>query len=192
MTYKDTRHGKLLEMEAAQVFSEKWDHTQAPRLQDWLMMGVARYIPELLPMPSGPVLNLGAGRRDIGSAEPLDLEHGWNADTDRIPHDDATIAGIWAHNFLEHTRNPIKVLRECERVLASGGILNIAVPHAKAEIFTEDITHKQMFHEDTWRNIFANPGYDVAGDWHFYVHANFILGVAWRNLLLFTQMVRTA
>ena len=77
------------------------------------------------------------------------------------------------------------------------------MPHGLSDLYIEDVTHKHPFSEATWENIFANPYYDTSDsmegrrasgerpfEWRLEVRANFIMGVVWRNLALFTQMVR--
>jgi hypothetical protein len=169
-------------------------------IQDWFMLSMARMIPPLYPFPisSKPILNLGAGYRQIGKSVPLDLEHGWNAETDwlqdanKVVYHNGSIAGIWAHGFFEHispARVPI-ILWECQRVLCYGGVLNIVVPHALSELYHEDITHKSQWTEATLKNLFDNPYYDTKERWQLHIHAQFIMGVAWRNLALFIQLVK--
>lgn len=161
-------------------------------IAQWMRIAWAREVPTPLPMPAGTTLNLGAGYRNIGSSIPLDLEHGWDANNEPLDmrYEPGSIAGIWAHGFFEHVRNPIAVLRGCEAVLEPGGVLNIVVPHGLSDMWAEDLTHEKRFTEDTFRNLFGNPYYD-AGDWAFDIHTCFIMGVAWRNLALFTQLVKT-
>lgn len=168
-------------------------------IQEMFQLAADRYIPDLKPMPPGRHLNLGQGYRQIGDAQPLDLEHGWDADKMQIPAQPETITGIWANGFFEHVENPVAVLRECQRVLVPGGILNIVVPHGLSDLWAEDVTHVKQFTEASWRNLFRNAYYDTTqGDgtagapWLFNVHCSFIMGVVWRNLLLFTQLIRVA
>ena len=143
-------------------------------------------------------LNLGAGKRHIGQAQPLDLEHGWDADTNAIPWRTASVFGIWAVGFFEHLERPVKALAECQRVLRPGGIINIVTPHALSDCFAKDLYHHHGFTEETWQNLFDNPYYDNAYpdgggvEWKLKVHACFIMGVEWRNLALFTQLVKGA
>ena len=169
------------------------NHDQVNLLyQDWFMIAWNRELPELLPMPDGPQLNLGAGYRLIGDSIPVGLETGWDADTEPLPYASGSIAGIWAHGFFEHVADVPAVLRECERVLIKGGVLNVVVPHGRSEIAVEDITHKQFIVEHTWRNLFGNEYYDAAKGqaWRLRVHANFMMAVAYRNMALFTQFVK--
>lgn len=163
-------------------------------IQQWFLIARDREIPELLDIPPGPQLNLGQGRRPIGAARPLDLEHGWDATTDPIPEQSETISGIWAHAFFDYLADPVKVLVECNRVLAPEGVINIVTPHGLSDLWAEDILRKTHFHEETWRNLLNNPWYDsqagTKGILSLEVHTCFIMGVVWRNLSLFTQLVK--
>jgi SAM-dependent methyltransferase len=164
------------------------------RIQEWVEVARDRHVSKLLVMPEGPQLNLGAGRREIGEAIPLDKEHGWNADREPIPFESESIAGIWAHAFLDYVVDPVAVLAECQRVLMPGGVMNIVGPHGLSDLWEEDLLRRNRFHEMTWRNLFDNPWYDAQAEGPrlnlFIVHACFIFGVDWRNLSLFTQLLR--
>jgi predicted SAM-dependent methyltransferase len=176
----------------ANKFAAKYD-AEDLTIQDWFMLAWARQIPELLPMPEGQHLNLGAGNRQIGLSKPLDLEHGWDAANDLIPFLDETISGIWAHGFFEHLSPyvAIEVLTECERVLIDGGVLNVVVPHALTENAVEELEHYSQWHEATIPNLIKNPYYEHTKSLkNLHVHTTFIMGVVWRNLALFTQLVK--
>lgn len=190
-----------------QDFSRNYSHRSRANIRDWFEIAMDRVIPNIVPMPNNalPVLNLGAGYRMIGDSIPLDLERGWDADSvdGRIylPKDTGSdrlyltrsdsVAGIWAHGFFEHISDPIRMLKECQRVLCPGGVLNICVPHGMSELAWEDLTHKHQFQEGSWKNLMANPYYRVGDEdrWTLRVRANFIMGTVWRNMALFTQMI---
>jgi SAM-dependent methyltransferase len=182
--------------ERAAAFGQLWDPHDKIRIEDWFELGWAQRIAPPLPMPAGETLTLGAGYRVIGNSTPLDLEHGWNADEMNIPRGDDSIAGIYAFGFFEHLERPVWCLSECQRVLQLGGVLSIVTPHALADCQQKDLYHKCGFTEETWQNLFDNPYYDNAYpdgkgiEWTFKVHTCFIMGVVWRNLALFTQLVK--
>jgi hypothetical protein len=182
----------------ADAYAAVYAERSALTVQEWFMLAWAREVPDLAPIPNNslPTLNLGAGRRQIGKSEPLDLEHGWDAEEYGIPYEDGSVAGIWAHGFFEHV-SPARVpyvLHECQRVLCYRGVLNIVVPHAMAEMYPEDITHKSMWHEATINNIMNNPYYEHGDEdqWELTQHTCFIMGVVWRNLGIFYQLVKYA
>jgi len=158
-------------------------------VQDLFLLGMKRSIPELLPI-EGPGFNLGAGRAKLKDLENLDRPN-WNAEHYRIPADDSTQKAVVAFHFLEHLHDPIRMLRECQRVLQPGGVMHICVPHAMSMCAYQDLDHKRFFTEETFRNLFENPHYDTGGEWKLKVHCSFIIGVAARNLAFLAQLVRT-
>lgn len=191
-----TQGGTKLSQEAADSLALEWDSTSWPTIQEWFLIARAREIPNLAPMRPGIHLNLGAGFRNIGDAIPLDREHGWDADQEPIPYRDESVSGIWAHAFLGYVADPVAVLAECQRVLAPGGVMNIVEPHGLSDLWAEDVRRKNRFTEETWKNLMANRYWDPQADRarrvNFAVRSCFILGVVWRNLSLFTQLIKTS
>jgi SAM-dependent methyltransferase len=161
--------------------------------QELFYLGMDRKLPNLWKPPSqifGNVLNLGAGAKIIPGAIPLDYPQ-WDADHDTIPMHTESCVMIHAYHFLEHVREPIEVLQECQRVLVKGGVMNIVVPYYNAQIAAHDLDHKHVFCEETWRVLFGNPYYDKNKiNWSFRVHFNMICGIVERNLCLMTQLVK--
>lgn len=167
-------------------------------IEDWFEFAWNREVP----CPKNPPnkgerqLNLGAGYREVtwakslGHEQKFDLEDqvAWNHVVD-----DETVDAIWAHGVFEHIVDIPALLRQCERVLRPGGVLNIVVPHGLSDLYVEDIDHKHPIVEDTWRNIMDNPYYQAGGQkpWKLKMHTQFIMGVVWRNLALFTQFVKS-
>ena len=96
-------------------------------------------------------------------------------------------------------KNPFAVLLEFQRVLMPLGIVNIVVPYYTSQMQAHDLTHKHVFCEDTWKNLFAQPYYVRYSDgeesepleWKFNIGTNVIIGVVERNLALLTQLIRT-
>ena len=149
-----------------------------------------RELPKLDSSWGGAVLNLGAGNKEIQGAFPLDYP-GWDADKDDIPWGDGRVDMIFAFHFLEHCKYPVKVLQECQRVLKSGGIMNICVPYYKSQMQAHDLDHKHVFTEDTWKILFNTPYYDKNKiDWEFNIGFNLICGIVERNLCLLTQLIK--
>jgi len=158
---------------------------QEVRIQDFFKTGMKREIPELLPN-FGTQLELGPGNTPIGVPY---LEYPeWDADYMDIPRLSETIDVIHMYHFLEHVVSPIGVLRECERILAPGGHINIVVPHKSSSLAYEDLDHVTFFVEDTIPKLLHNKGHEKNNGWDLEVHANFIMGVAERNLSIFTQL----
>ena len=144
------------------------------------------------PADSHPILNLGAGNKRILGAISLDLPE-WDADAQPIPYPDGGVKAIYAIHFLEHVRDPRALLRECQRVLIPGGLLNVGLPHGRSDSAYNDLDHKSNWGEDTWKTTFDNPYYDKEHDgWKFEIGFNLVMAVAYRNLMVVTQLIRTA
>jgi hypothetical protein len=195
---------RIAEKYAAEYNDRRHQSEKEMPIQDWAMLAWARPINPVwrIPNTNEPILQLGAGNRPIGKEGKnnvlLDLEHGWDGEVDLIDYDDNTFAGIWAHGFFEHIspgRVPFLLL-ECQRVLQPTVLvpraLNIVVPHSLSNMYPEDITHKCPWTEDTITNIFNNPYYEQqhGTEWKMQLNACFIMGVVWRNLGLFIQLVK--
>ena len=158
-------------------------------IQELFRQAMDRDLPELVEM--GKVrLNLGAGNKPIPGVINLDYP-AWDADVDPLPYEDGAVDGILAYHFLEHLRNPVAMLVECQRVLRSGGVMQICVPYGTSSMALHDLDHKHFFNEDTWKVLFSTPYYDKNKvDWKFKVHFNLIAGIVGRNLCLLTQLLK--
>jgi SAM-dependent methyltransferase len=142
--------------------------------------------------PEGLQVNLGGGHRKPMPTGTIDVGFPtWDAESDPLPFPDESVAVIWSLHFFEHIDNFLPLLRECERVLSPGGVLNIVVPYGSGHLAVQDPTHKRFFNEDTWRTLFHNSYYNPAGDWKFSIETNVIMGVTGQNLALVTQLMRT-
>lgn len=160
-------------------------------IQDLFQMGMARTIPDLIDHGEDCVaLNLGCGNKKIAGATNLDLPH-WDANKQPIPADDGYVDCIYAFHFLEHLDDPIAMLAEIQRVLKPGGVANIVVPYYTSQMSAQDLSHKSVWCEETWNNLFSNFYYARQSDgWALRVNLNIIIGVAERNLCLMTQLVK--
>jgi len=147
------------------------------------------------PIPGWSTINLGAGRKHIVNSIPLDADMGWMAREPFPNIRDEEIQTIFAFHFFEHLTKEelIATLRECERVLVCGGVINAVTPHWSAEIAHQDLDHKLFFSEQTWQNLFQNDYYDgtMPRDWKLGVGFQMIMGLVQRNLVLLTQIVKT-
>jgi SAM-dependent methyltransferase len=162
-------------------------------IQTFFKYGLDRQIPQLLD-PEGTQLNLGPGDYKI-IPHAIGVGRGKLADVDwwapeRLPFAPGSIAQIHAYQFFEHLEyeTVIKVLRDCERVLAIGGVLNIVTPYAGSQHDTQALDHKTHWTEETWDWLLNNTYYSDHGIWLFEVHCCFIMGIVYRNLDLFTQL----
>ena len=153
--------------------------------------GADRTIPGFETAPGGVLrLNLGAGVKKIAHTVALDLPE-WDSDRNDLPYSDNTVSAIYAFHLLEHVSNPVRLLRECQRVLKPGGVLNVVVPYYKSEGAFHDLDHKHFFSESTWSNLFDNQFYDKNHDgWLFKIGLNLIMGLNERNLMLVTQLIK--
>lgn len=158
-------------------------------IQDMFKLGLKRDLPELL-WPSGTCINLGAGDSLIAGFRSLDLPE-WDGDRNALPYHEGTVDHVVAFHFLEHLIDPIGMLGEIQRVLKPGGVASIVVPHGHSDLAIQDLDHKHFFTEKSWRTLFNNKWYGKYRiDWKLKVHANFIMGENFRNLALFTQLVK--
>ena len=162
-------------------------------IQDFIKIGMIRDVNQLVSSDWGLELNLGAGEKPIDGTIPLDLPE-WNADFDAIPYSDKSVQGIWALHFLEHVIYPIAVLKECQRVLVPGGVMNIVVPYYTSNLHHSDLDHKHTFSENTFKQLFRQKEYYAKGqedfEWDFKINFSLIIGVEEKNLALYTQLVR--
>jgi predicted SAM-dependent methyltransferase len=138
----------------------------------------------------GLVFNLGCGKKIIQGAINLDLPS-WDANLNTISAGTDSTDCVHAYHFLEHLDNPIAMLAEIQRVLKPGGVANIVVPYYNSQMSAQDLSHKSVWCETTWQNLFKNTYYMRPGEnWRLRVHLNIIIGVVERNLCLMTQLVK--
>lgn len=171
-----------------------WDHIDIALLRerrDWLWT------------PDGIKVHLGAGQKYLDNFINLDYPE-WDAEALgssgrwKLPLDDGTVSEIVTQFTFDHLEPwaVVRALRECQRVLRTGGIVNMVHPHYSSQLAHECIMHKSQFGIDTWRNIFSERQYDHTADgdtgepWRLAVNANFMYGITERNLVLVTQLVK--
>lgn len=144
-----------------------------------------------IPITGDLILELGPGNTPWEYAtETLEWPE-WKADHNPLPYENDTVDHIGAFHILEHVEKVVPLLRECQRVLVTGGTMNIVVPYYSSNLQARDLDHKHSFTELTWKTLFDNMYYlkDKEG-WEFYVGFNMIMGVEERNLCLCTQLIR--
>ena len=179
---------------------QQFYHMSVQKLFGW---GMKRMVPQLIqPLDNGgPILNLGAGNARIPwnnwfAPRVVDLDlPGWNANSGQrfAGIGDGACDGIYAFHLLEHVDRPIDVLWDCQRILDEGAPLTIVVPYYNSQMMAHDLTHKNVFCEDTWKVLFGTPYYNGqhAGEWRFNIGFNMIVGVVERNMCLMTQLIKT-
>lgn len=145
------------------------------------------FVPTIL---GWPVVHLGPGSKHMRGTHELEYPE-WDADRDPIPFDDNTVGGIFAYHFFEHLRDPRPVLRECSRVLMTGRPLTLAVPHYLGTSAYQDLDHKSWYTADTFKTLLDSSRYEKGKDGlSFRLGANYIMGLAERNMMLVTQLIK--
>lgn len=162
--------------------------------QDMFKLGMKRDLPELLEFP-GSALNIGSSPTDTWKI-PGTLALGypdWRWPFSPIPAKFGTISTIHCYHFLEHLsgKDAISFLRNCEGVMIPGAsVMNFCVPYYTSNLQAECLDHKSQWNENTFRNLFDNSGYSLAGRWELKVHFLMIAGIVERNMCLIGQLVR--
>lgn len=163
--------------------------------ENLFLLGLKRELPQLLPYPEGIQIDLGSsGTKKVEGAISLGLP-GWSWPHDRIPCEDNSVAVVHAYHFLEHLtgNDAIEMLKEIQRVLFIGGILQFTVPWANSDLAYQDLTHKSFWTEDSFRNLMYNRYYDVSANefkWQFRQHYLVLAGIVSRNICLIGQLVK--
>lgn len=161
-------------------------------IQELFMLGMKRSMPELLSF-EGPAYDIGSsGRCHAPGAIAFGLP-GWQWPRDLIPAEPNSVATLHCYHFLEHLsgEDAISFLREAERVMIpSKSVLNFCIPYYSAPLAAQDLTHKSFWTEESFRTLFDNHYYDMAGEWRLSVHFIMIAGIVQRNLSLIGQLVK--
>src|SRR5262249_10334896 len=163
--------------------------------QTLFFLGMKRSLPQLIERP-GRAIDLGAsGKYVAAGAEPLGPPR-WVFPRDPIPAANDSIATVHAYHFLEHLTGGevAKLMREIERVLEPGGVLNFSIPYFSSTLAIQNLEHKSQWCEDTFENLFEDDTYDheQGRNWSLQVHFLVIVGLAQRNLALVGQIVKDA
>lgn len=164
---------------------------------DTFRIGNRREVPEFKEPPPGLHVNLGAGRKPIpleftGGKEaiPIDAPRWMAGET--IPLHDFSVAQVYAFHFFEHLSKAeiLSVLRELERVLVPGGLVNILVPHWRCELAFQDLDHKSFWSERTFHMLLVDDTYDgtMPRNWSLRINSALIMGVVERNTVCLFQL----
>ena len=70
---------------------------------------------------------------------------------------DGSADAVHSHHFVEHISDLDRLLAEMTRVLKSGGLLEIVVPHFSNPYFYSDPTHRQFFGLYTFSYLARDP-----------------------------------
>lgn len=170
--------------------------------QDIFMLGMKRSLNILLEY-EGLSINVGSSTDDswsIAGTISLGLpsrgflpKSGWVFPRDKLPFNDASVSTIHCYHFLEHLSgtDAIAFLREAERVMIPGkSVMNFCMPYYNSNLAAECLDHKSQWNENSFRNLFENSGYDIAGEWKLRAHFVMIAGVVERNLCVIGQLAR--
>jgi ubiquinone/menaquinone biosynthesis C-methylase UbiE len=171
----------------------EWRNTrykQPASIREMLELTADRQCPEWQTRDGRTVLNLGPGSKHIAGAWELEFPD-WDADKDPLPVATGSVDVIYMIHFLEHVKDPVGMLRECQRALRRGGLLNVGLPFYNAQIAAQDLDHKSQWCETTWKTLFENDYYKKNHEgWAFDIGANLIIGLQERNLMLITQLIK--
>jgi SAM-dependent methyltransferase len=156
-------------------------------------LGMKRKLPYLLD-PDGPVFDIGAsGKYKVPGSDAIGPPE-WVHPRDRFPAKDNSVAQIHAYHFLEHLsgEDVVSLLREVERVLMPGGVLNFSVPYYSSTLAIQNLDHKSQWCEATFSNLFYDDTYlgDEDGPWKLSVHFLLVAGIVQRNMALVGQLVK--
>jgi predicted SAM-dependent methyltransferase len=109
-------------------------------------------------------LNLGCGGNVLAGFENHDIDMDI---TKPLPHKDGSVDFILAEHVVEHITGPeaFRFMKECYRVLCSGGTLRICVPElarldrAKREDIIVNHGHLMVFNFDNLRDMLVTAGF---------------------------------
>lgn len=166
-------------------------------VQDLFFIGMDRTLPPLLRPPVGRSIGLGESGVKVTSGTSLGLPD-WCWPRDPIPALDGTVAIFHAYHFFEHLtgEEAISLLKAIEAKLMVGGIVQFCIPYYSSNMAAQDLTHKSMWTEDTFKTLFRNAYYDptagASDGWKLQVHFQAIMGVVERNMALVGQLVKVA
>ena len=160
-------------------------------LSSFFYVAMLREVPEFSPgIPGLRKFNIGAGNKLIANTEVLDLPK-YNADEDSIPADDESVGVIYCLGTLDHLKEIPFFMKECQRVLAPGGVMNISVAFYKSNLAWEDPYHRSWFTENTWKKLFEKQYWLPDNfEWRFRIGINLIIGVQERNVIVLTQLIK--
>lgn len=152
-----------------------------------------RELPELLPLPEPPWLDLGCGNNLVPGAQGYDKNNGWVFPRDPLPWAEGTVGVVWMHAFLHYLAidQVDKLFREIHRVLRPGGLVMVVETHALSVHYADDPRRQTRWSEISWREYFNTRHYGTQlPKYAFRVHACWLAAPIWDNISVFTQIVK--
>ncbi len=111
------------------------------------------------------VIGSGPGYQHIEGQIALDYIAAFNPDVVRdikrgLPFDSEKFDEVEAFHILEHIESNadfLFVMNEIHRVLKSGGIFRLTVPHYQSSSAIDVYEHCRLFNESSFVNFYSNP-----------------------------------
>lgn len=114
-------------------------------------------------------LQIGAGQSTLPGFTNCDLFPGPNvgyafdAQKDRWPFPDGSVAEVYASHVLEHLADPLHFFQETHRVLVPGGGMTLRLPYGGHKAAWWDLTHVRPWYPENFSCL--QPGYgDLIGN----------------------------
>jgi predicted SAM-dependent methyltransferase len=156
-------------------------------IEELFSLGMKRELPIFKDWKGREVnINIGAGKQIIENTKNLDLPN-YDANVDRIPYVDNSVDVIHCYHLIEHLDDVPFFLSECQRVLKSGGIMNICVPHFSCSAAWQDFTHTRGVAVDAFKNLFATEFYHKI-NWEFNINGSILIAITERNTAIIAQL----
>lgn len=102
-------------------------------------------------------LNMGGvkgekeGFKIVSLIDDADYKHDLNDYP--LPFDDDSIDEIRASHILEHMKEPLDFLQECNRIMKPGAIITIIVPHKDSTCSNGTMEHRWHFNEHAIKDV---------------------------------------
>lgn len=122
-------------------------------------------------------LNLGCGMDKIPDAVNVDNNSAvepdvlWNLDVIVWPFRGDTFDEVIAQDVIEHVARPLDFVKECWRVLKTGGVLRIRTPHWTNDNSWIDPTHLHHLHQDSFD--YFDPSTSFGKKYSYYSEVKF-------------------
>ena len=111
-------------------------------------------------------INLGSGGRPLDGYVNVDVNKNasrvdvvWDLDKYPWPFEDGTVDEVFMDQCLEHLDDHNRAMKEIYRILKTGGIARISVPHFTWQFAFHDPTHKHFYGYNTFFYYAGSGGY---------------------------------